>query len=64
MSAFDGVYLIEGYRNLKEEHYSPDTDLHLPLTRPTVTHKHLSLPPDSLATAHFHECVKYRFVNL
>jgi len=44
MSAFYGVYLIEGSRNLKEEHNSPDTDLHLPLTRPTVTHKHFPSP--------------------
>jgi len=64
MSASDDVYLIEGSRNLKKEHNSPDTDLQLPLTRPTATHKHLSLSPNSLATAHFHECVKYRFVNL
>ena len=64
MSAFDGVSLIEGSRNLKEEHNSPNTDLDLTLTRPTVTHKQLSLPSNSLTTAHFHERVKYRFVNL
>jgi len=60
MSAFVGVYLIEGSRNLKEEQNNPDT------TSDTINgHTQAPIPhPNSLATAHFHKCVKYRFVNL